>query len=460
MTAEELLIFLEEYNQRHVLDHYDRLSSDKRADFLAGLASLDLGLAFRLHRKFSEEKRSDPSLVDIQPAPIIPVPRTSEEKERRRKAYLLGESLIRRNEVAVLIVAGGQGTRLGFSGPKGKFPLSPVKHKPLFQLFAESLRALSLHYRATIPLLIMTSRENQDETREFFEAREFFGLEKDEVHFFNQGMLPTLTPEGRLIFKDGEQLLSNPDGHGGSLKALYESGLLGSLQQKGFTQLFYCQVDNPLVKIADPTFIGYHHQAGADISTKVIRRQNLEEKVGIYGMVDGKPRIIEYSDMRPGDYQARDERGNIRFWAGNTAIHLISVPFVDRLNRGGFALPYHRAVKEVDGLGQDGKPAKIPAWKFESFVFDSIPLAQRACCMEVIREEEFAPVKNQAGVDSPDTARKAMNTLFQSWLREAGAKIEPGVRVEISPLFALNKEELVEKLKGKEMIIEGDRYFG
>ncbi len=460
MTPKELLDFLEGNSQRHILDHYHRLSSDEKGDFLAGLAGLDLNLAFRLHEKFSDEKGPVSILANIHPAPIIPIPQTPEEKARWNEAYRLGESLIRQNQVAVLIVAGGQGTRLGFSGPKGKFPISPIKNKPLFQLFCESIRALSLRYRATIPLLIMTSQENQKETREFFKTHRFFGLNRDRVQFFNQGMLPTLTPGGKLILKDGQQLLANPDGHGGSLKAFYDSGLLQSLREKGFTELFYCQVDNPLVKIADPAFIGYHRQEGADISTKVVRRQNLQEKVGIYGMVDGKPTVIEYSDFRPEDYRALDERGNIRYWAGNIAIHMVSLSFVERLNVQGFALPYHRAVKEVEGLGSDGGEEKVTAWKFETFVFDSIPLSQRSCCIEVNRGEEFSPVKNQTGVDSPETGRKAMNNLFRSWLQEAGAKVAPEVQVEISPLFALDKEELVRKLKGKKLVIREDRYFG
>jgi UDP-N-acetylglucosamine/UDP-N-acetylgalactosamine diphosphorylase len=335
-----------------------------------------------------------------------------------------------------------------------------VKKKTLFQLFAESIQALSTRYRARMPLLVMTSQENREETEAFFESRGFFGLPKSQVHFFRQGMLPTLTPGGKLILGDETNLLANPDGHGGSLKALYESGLAGRLKGQGVSEIFYCQVDNPLAKIADPAFIGYHRQEGADISTKVVRRQNLEEKVGIYGMVNGKPAIIEYSDFSPKDYRSRDEKGNIRHWAGNMAIHMISLSFVDRLNRRGFALPYHRAVKEVEGLDSAGRNEKMAGLKFETFVFDSIPLAQKACCMEVVREEEFAPVKNQTGIDSPDTARQAMNSLFRRWLTEAGGEVAPNAQVEICPLFALDQEELAEKLKGKKVMVGEDTYFG
>jgi UDP-N-acetylglucosamine/UDP-N-acetylgalactosamine diphosphorylase len=459
MTRKKILDLLEKHRQGHVLDHYRRLNRGKQGLFQRGFSGMDLELVFRLYEKFSHQGEVRHSPGDISPAPVIPIPRAPEEVRRWEDAYRTGESLLRGSQVAVLIVAGGQGTRLGFAGPKGSFPISPVKGKPLFQLFAESIHALSARYRADLPLLIMTSRDNHEETKAFFERYGFFGLKEGTVHFFSQGLLPTLTPDGRLILRDEVNLLANPDGHGGSLKALYESGMAARLKERGIAEIFYCQVDNPLARIADPAFIGYHRQEGADISTKVVRRQNLEEKVGIYGLVNGKPAIVEYSDFSPEEYGSLDESGNIRYWAGNIAIHMISLSFVERLNRKGFALPYHRAVKEVEGLGTEGGASKKTGWKFETFVFDAIPLAQKSCCVEVVREEEFSPVKNHTGIDSPETARRAMTNLFRNWLAEAGAEVIPEAQVEISPLFALDKGELVDKLKGKKVAVRGDMYF-
>ena len=460
MNPQPFLDLLKEHGQNHILDHYQGLNPVKRQAFVKGLAQLDFSLAFKLYKEFSRQKNSGFLPSQIEPAFIIPIPKTAGEVHQRKEAVKLGESLIRRNQVAVLIVAGGQGTRLGFPGPKGSLPISSIKRKTLFQVFAESIRAISNRYQAALPLLIMTSQENHEETQAFFEAHGFFSLNRNQVHFFSQGMLPTLTPAGELILKDAENLLANPDGHGGSLKALYESGLTGWLKGQGVSEIFYCQVDNPLAKIADPAFIGVHRQEKADISTKVVRRRDLEEKVGIYGRVNGKPAIIEYSDFSPDDYRSLDERGNIRYWAGNIAIHMISLSFVERMNREGFALPYHRAIKEVEGLRPGGRSERMKGLKFETFVFDSIPLAQKSACMEVAREEEFAPVKNQTGADSPDTARQAMTNLFTQWLIEAGAQVSPGARVEISPLFALDKEEVMEKLKGKRVEVREDTYFG
>ncbi len=419
---------------------------------------LDLPLVFDLFRLHSSDRKAQKNIGEISPAPIIGIPKTAEDIRRLEKARLIGESLLRDGKVAVLIVAGGQGSRLGFDGPKGKFPVSPLVNKPLFRLFAEALKALCLRYKVDIPLVLMTSKENEEETKGFFKENHFWGL-APHVHFFSQGMLPTLTPDGRLILSEATHFLANPDGHGGSLKAFRESGLLSKLQKEGYSQLFYCQVDNPIVKMADPVFLGYHQMAEAEISTKVVRRQSPDEKVGIYGLLNGKPGIIEYSDFSPDEYRALDENGRIRHWAGNIAVHVVSLSFIERLNRHGFALPYHRAVKEVEGVGRGGRLERTKGLKFETFVFDAIPLAERTSCMEVVREEEFSPVKNKEGMDSPETARRAMSDLHRRWLEEAGVEVAAGAKVEISPLFALDKEELGEKVKGKSFKVKEDLYM-
>ena len=213
---------------------------------------------------------------------------------------------------------------------------------------------MSVRYGATIPLLIMTSRENDGETRSYFESSRYFGYDSRNVHFFQQGMLPTLTPSGQLILKDETHLFTNPDGHGGSLKAVYDSGLLDQLLSAGYTELFYCQVDNPLVKMADPVFLGYHKSEKAEVSTKVVRRVSIEEKVGVYVTVDDKEKILEYSDLGGTHMSLLDADGEVLYWGGNTAIHVMNLSFIKRLNLHGFGLPYHRAHKTVDSMGPGG----------------------------------------------------------------------------------------------------------
>jgi len=460
MTDKTFLEILKKYEQHHVLGHYHTLPSEKQNLFLKNLNKLDIDLIFSLYKAFSDKQDLSHHLKNIKPAEIISIPETPEEKAFYEKARALGESLIRDQKVAVLIVAGGQGSRLGFEGPKGTFPATPIKKKTLFQLFAESIKATIEKYNTYMPLLIMTSYENHRDTINYFESHDYFGLKKDTVRFFMQGMIPSITPEGKLILKDETNLFANPDGHGGSLKALHDSGMLRDLIKKGFTELFYCQVDNPLVKIADPVFLGYHAISKSQVSTKVVRRTNIDEKVGIYLSIDGRDAIAEYSDLPPEFLAALDENGNIRYWAGNTAIHAFSLEFIKHINHRGYAVPHHRARKTVEIKDNMGLLKNSDTWKFETFVFDTIPLAERTCCTEVVREEEFSPIKNSDGGDSPDTARIAMNNLHKSWLEDAGVKIPPMTQVEISPLFALDKEEFKEKIKGKKLQIKGDTYFG
>jgi UDP-N-acetylglucosamine/UDP-N-acetylgalactosamine diphosphorylase len=459
MTDEQLIQLLAKHGQNRLRSHFLRLSTEQKREFLRNIGNLDFDLLFSIYKECVKRERALKAEQLINQAEVIALPTTTKEEQRRREAREAGESLLRAGKVAVLIVAGGQGSRLGFTGPKGCFPVSPVKSKTLFQIFAEQVKALSTGYRNTIPLLFMTSVENHEETVSFFEESGYFGLDKVSVFFFSQAVLPSITPEGALILRDATHLSVNPDGHGGSLNALHRSGILSKLLGDGFTQLFYCQVDNPLVRIADPIFLGFHAITHAEVSTKVVRRANIEEKVGVYVSRNGRDAIVEYSDMGREQMSALDGKDNILYWAGNTAIHCFSLPFLRRLTEEGFALPYHCAAKEVEGMAEDGTSTKMTGWKFETFVFDTIPLAQRTCCVEVLRQEEFAPIKNNEGIDSPATASQAMMRLHQRWLQSAGIIVPEGAKVEISPLFALDEEELRRKSAGKYLTINGDIYL-
>lgn len=459
MKEEHFLNLLNKYNQKHIFRHYQSLSLLEKEKFINEIGNLDFELTFSLYEKISQQKFPVKHSIDICPSRIFTIPGNPDEERQKEEARILGESLICKNKIAVLVVAGGHGSRLGFNGPKGMFPISPIKNKSLFQLFAESIRALSLRCQAVIPLLIMTNKEALPEVKDFFKAHNFFGLKPQTVHLFEQEMLPTLTTNGELVLKDKTHLFSSPNGHGGSLKALPDSGLLKKLMENGYSDLFYFQVDNPLVKIADPVFVGYHKMEDSEISTKIVRRKSCEEKVGIFVAEDGKAEVIEYSDLEPDNRCILNSKGQIRDWAGNAAIHMISFSFIQRLNEQGFSLPYHRAVKVIKSLGPQGKTAEIEGWKFETFIFDAIPLAKKTCCMEISREEEFAPVKNKQGDDSPETVRKIMSDIHKNWLKDAGIEAAPQVRVEISPLFALSKEELRSKIQGRNIAADKDIYL-
>ena len=459
MKEKYFLNLLKKYNQTQILRYYQSLSLPEKEKFISEMGNLDFELAFSLYEKISQQKFPVKHNIDIYPSRIFTIPKNSDEQIQKEEARILGESLIYKNKIAVLIVAGGHGSRLGFNGPKGMFPISPVKNKSLFQLFAESVRALSLRYKIAVPLLIMTDTEMLPEVKDFFKTHNFFGLDPQTVHLFEQEMLPTLTVDGKLILKDKTHLFVNPNGHGGCIKALYDSGLLKKLIEDGYSDLFYCQIDNLLVKIMDPAFVGYHKTEDSEISTKVVRRRSCEEKVGIFVAENSKAKVIEYSELDPDNRGILDNKGQIRDWAGNTAIHMISLAFIQRLDEHGFSLPYHQAIKMVNSFGAQGEITEIEGWKFETFIFDAIPLAKKTCCMEISREEEFAPVKNKQGDDSPQTVREILSNIHKNWLKDAGIEVKPQVRVEISPLFAMSKEELCSKIKGRSIRGDNDIYL-
>ncbi len=375
-------------------------------------------------------------------------------------ARAAGETLLAAGRVACVLVAGGQGSRLGVEAPKGTVAVSPVRHKSLFQLHAERILAVSRRYGAALPLFVMTSRANDDQTRSFFEQRAFFGLDPEQVHFFMQGELPSLTPAGGFILARDGGLFMNPDGHGGTLSALKKWGCLNKMRALGIEELFYFQVDNPLVKVCDPLFLGLHHQAGAQMSSKVVKKRSFEEKVGVIACVDGRTRVLEYSDMPDDVRYARGEGGGILHWAGSIAIHVIRRDFVEAITASGLSLPYHRAEKVIPTRDAEGRPSEITGVKFETFIFDALPMAATSITLEVLREEEFAPVKNRTGEDSLESSMAMQSAWHHAWLTRAGVKVRPGVALEISPLIALEEQDLGEHRDRLPRTIEQDWYLG
>ncbi len=453
---------LQEHGQAHVLNWWDRLSEEEQNELHGQLAALDLLQLQRLY-----EGRDQASFVPppekIKPIPVV---RTgADEGEARR----LGEEALRAGRVACVLVAGGQGSRLGFDHPKGMFAIGPVSGKSLFQIHTEKVLATARRYGRPVPLLVMTSDATHAETEEYFEKHGRFGLPPGDVAFFRQGTMPALDlATGKLLMEAPGRLFTSPNGHGGTLTALNDSGLLETIAGRGVTQIFYFQVDNPLVKVVDPAFLGHHLRADAEASSKVVAKAGPSDKMGVFAEVDGRCTIIEYSDLPPDLARQTDEKGQLRLWAGNPAIHIFSVNFLRRVTRGRTRLPFHVARKKVPHLDENGRdvnPERENALKFETFIFDALPMAERWSVVEAARREEFAPVKNATGVDSPETARQAINDLAAEWLTRAGVRVprnaegSASVALEISPLYALDAEELAAKL-AKGTTVTGPTYFG
>jgi len=449
-----------EAGQEHVFKFWAELDDTGKTRLLQQLSDIDFDLLSRLKRDFidTDEKQLD---AVLEPANFIPVPETPEQQANHQAARETGEEALRAGRVAAFLVAGGQGTRLGFSGPKGKFPISPIKEKTLFQLHAEKILALSRKYEVTIPWYIMTSEANHKETAAFFEEHDYFGLKAKDVMFFRQDMIPALDPKGRLFLDRKDHIFQNPNGHGGSLSALKNSGALEEMKQRGIDIVFF------LINMCDPVFIGYHLRDDAQMSAKVVQKTDPAEKVGVIGYINGNLGVIEYSDLPEEQQNARNPDGTLKFRGGSIAIHVFDVEFIEQENRGGLRLPWHVAHKKIPHLDGDGnliEPDAPNGYKFETFVFDALGDAERAVFLEVNRKEEFSPVKNAEGTDSPETARRDQSNLFGSWLEEAGVQIQRDAnhnvqgKIEISPLYALDAAEVRARVDS-DLKFEGELYL-
>lgn len=444
--------------QAHVFRFWEELDNIARNRLVSQLRVIDFDLLNELHDKLVKNGNSCTGHSNIEPADFVPIPKTDAQMRASGEAKVIGEHALRQGRVAACVVAGGQATRLGYAGPKGMFPITPIKQKSFFQFFAEQIKALSLRYDTIIPWYIMTSESNHEQTIEFFESHSYFGLNNGDVRFFQQEMVPALDEQGKLILDAKDHIFTNPNGHGGSLSALYKSGSLKDMHRRGIDLLFYFQVDNVLVKICDPVFIGFHLQKRAQMSAKVVSKRDAREKVGVFAKIDGKLGVVEYSDLLESEKFAQNPDGTLKFRAGSIAIHAFDVGFIEKLSRGKFRLPWHVAHKAIPCLNEQGdlhNPSQPNGYKFETFVFDALTVAERSLILEAPREREFSPVKNLHGSDSPETARHDMIALYAKWLEQAGV---PGPRdisnnvsgrIEISPLFALDCEEFAAKIDRK-----------
>jgi len=455
------------HGQRHLLAFYEELCDTDRQRLRSQISRLDFSVIPDWIAKYVQNTGSTGIPEHFDPAAFYPaVPASEREKEKYRRAVQQGEELISSGRVAGFVVAGGQGTRLGFGGPKGDFPISPVRNKTLFRIFAETILAAGAKYGAPIPWYIMTSPLNHRATVDIFESNDYFGLDKSDVSLFEQGANPNFAPDGKIFLADKCTIASSPDGHGGSLKALYKSGALSDMKKRGIEYITYWQVDNPLINIFDPLFIGLHALDGAEMSSKALIKAHPTERVGNFCLVDGRVTVIEYSDLPDEQAHRRNPDGSLVFELGSIAIHIISTAFVEKLNAHGFALPIHRALKRIphiDSRGNSVAPTEPNGIKLETFVFDALPLAEKSVILQTIRSEEFAPVKNATGEDSAEVARRMMVARAADWLEAAGVKVPrkpdgmPDCTLEIAPAFALHKEDIANQLDQSPQINPGDR---
>jgi UDP-N-acetylglucosamine/UDP-N-acetylgalactosamine diphosphorylase len=452
---------LQKHGQEHLLAFADELSGAPLDRLLSQIAAIDFDSLDGLIEQYVRHRHVFPLPADLAPATYYPHdPHDPKRPYDAANFRAIGEDLIRAGKVAAFTVAGGQGTRLGWNGPKGTFPATVVTGKPLFRVFAEQILATQNRYGVRIPWYIMTSDLNDADTRRFFADNNHFGLPapRENVFIFPQGLLPSIDAATGCVLLAGKgEIAMNPDGHGGSIKALRASGAIDHMRSRGIEHISYFQVDNPMVRAIDPLFVGLHSAApdsSGEMSSKMVAKAYAEEKVGVFCQSNGKTVVIEYSDLPMELANQMNADGSLRFNAGSIAIHMISVAFVERLTADAqhFALPYHRADKKVPFVnvktGELVQPSSPNGVKLEAFVFDAIPLAKSSIVYETSRTEEFGPIKNAEGVDSAATSHQLQSERAARWLESCGVQVprnrngEVDAKIEVSPLTAMSADDL------------------
>jgi len=457
-------------NQLHILTHLsdDTISQSDKLSFLQSINEIPLEkLASYLQGALDEEeklKNFDPTNVakEDMVEPFIGGLSTKDtsQQDTLKESNSIGMKAVSNGEVAALLLAGGQGTRLGYNGPKGMYDIGLPSKSTLFQYMSERIKKLgelSGKGAKAVPFYIMTSPLNHKATTEYFEKSDNFGID---VHFFPQGTLPALTsPDGKMILETQTSLAVAPDGNGGIYPALVKHGILNDMKKRGIKYIHAFGVDNALVKPADPTFVGYCIKKDADCGNKVLWKTSPDEKVGVVATKGGNPCIVEYSDISKEMSERRDVNGRLVFGAGNICNHFYTLDFMENVIVPNLGNMYHVARKKIPYYDEEKKetvkPTSNNGIKLESFIFDVFPLSKNIAVLDVARSEEFAPVKNPPGTasDSPDTARMLFSNVAKEWVKKAGATLVGDLEsdlCEISPMTSYNGEGL-EKYKGKEI---------
>lgn len=437
MTKTEAEKLLKKCNQEHVLAYWNKLSKTERDALLRQIAQIDPESVKRCANALSQGVQALENSKGRAPKVALL------KGKALAAAKAAGEKELASGRVAALLVAGGQGSRLGYEGPKGCYSIGPVTGAPLFYFHARKILARSIRYGASIPFYVMTSEANNEATVKCFEENDYFGLNPDDVFFFTQGMWPGMTKDGKIILDAPGHIFMSPDGHGGLLASLKRSGALEDMKKRGIKSVFFFQVDNPLVEIADPAFIGYHTIEKSEYTLKLCAKRDPYEKVGMPMKFGDTFRMVEYTEMTDEQCNRKAKNGDLYFLYGSPAIHVFDRAFLER--EASKPMPLHLAFKKIPSLGPDGKvvkPSEPNGYKFEKFIFDILPNAKKAAFLAFNQKEEFSPVKNANGDDSPETCRRDMQAKWRKWLSEAGVSVDEALPVEIDPLYAQDAQDI------------------
>ncbi len=409
---DELLKFTSKYGQQHLLKYWPELDEEGRDRLYSSIKSIDFDKSFKAYSGDSREASSEFSLSDVSPIEVIEKP--DESAELGKKYYEKGIEVIKKGGVIAVTMAGGQGSRLGHEGPKGTFDMGLPTHKSLFELQVDQLSSIHENTGAYVHLYIMTSEINHNQTVEFFEANGYFGYPKDKISFFCQNMIPVFDRNGNMMLSAKDKVVTAADGNGGIFSALESGGVFSSEDGKKAAFIYISQIDNCLAELCDPIFIGCAALTGKSCLTKTLMKAGPDEKAGVYCVKNGRPCVVEYTEVPKDMAELKDSNGEFVFGDVNAGIYVFKKSVLEHASNRG--LPYHKYVKKTERLDENGKPFKpeVPdCIKLEMFLFDIFEYIDDVTAFRIKREDEFAPIKNATGVDSPATARNLYYRKFR-----------------------------------------------
>jgi len=418
--------------QEFLAERIEALEPAKQDALVAQLEAMDLEAVAALRRG---EGLATPPTGRWETVPYV----SASSRGPRTEAASRGRLELRSGKVAFALIAGGQASRLRWDGPKGTFPIGPRTERSLFSLIVEHLVRAGRDHGVVPPLAVTTSPTTDAAIRAFFELNDCFGFDRSVLSFVCQSSMPAFDEQGRMVLAAPDRVFLSPDGHGGALQSLQAQGILKAWEQQGIATVCTLQVDNPLLHVVDPDFIGRPWVEGTPIATKIVQKDRPEQKLGLVVRLDGRPAIVEYSEAPPDRAGARGPDGALTFGLGSIATHAFRLDFLRRSLAQ--PLPLHPAKKELPCVDSQGQPTRVAGVKYERFLFDIFPRAREVTVVEVTRDREYEPVKNAEGAESPETSRRALEAEYRRWYREAGREPPEGV-LELSPLDALGPEDL------------------
>lgn len=399
----EALKKLKTYGQEQVLDRYNFLDDNKKQKLIKQIKNIDFD---QIQELFTEkDKKIDDKACRITNIEYVDKSKLSKEEYERYNE--IGTKIIQEGKYAVVTMAGGQGTRLGYVAPKGTFKIGGGIDKSLFEALSDTIKEAREKYNTSIPWYIMTSRENNNATEKFFEKNDFFNLPYEDVKFFKQGELPMLDTNGKLMLDETGIIKLAADGHGGVFEALSKNGYIEDMKKRNIEWIFISGVDNVLAGLVDPIAVGLSVVNNTLATGKSVVKRNPSEKVGVFCKKNGRPYVIEYTEITDDMANAKDKNGELLYGESHILTNLFNIKALEDISKN--KLPYHSAFKKAKYMDKNGeiiKPEKPNAYKFEAFIFDAFESLDDMSILRVKREDEFAPLKNAEGEDSPDTARQ------------------------------------------------------